>query len=302
MKTLKELKDCKIIHSASSVDLKNHLDFVSDKKRLPVLYKMIEQVETYRFIYKVGKLKVVGYITLPKVGKNLPCLVHLRGGSGNFAMLQPRSIIGQMVKYALEGYIVISTQYPGVEVGDGKDTWGGPDDLNSITKLRDILKVLSVADDSRIGMKGHSRGGLMAYMMLHKVKWIKAAVIAAAPVDQMRQAKERPNWREHQISLWGTSREELKRRSPLRWVDKLPKKVPILIMHGSADWRVNPLHGIDMSKALYENLIPHRFILFEGADHGITEYKAEYFKQTLDWFDRFLKDKEPLPNVKPHGK
>ena len=72
-------------------------------------------------------------------------------------------------------------------------------------------------------------------------------------------------------------------------------------MHGSADWRVNPLDSIEMSQALYEHKIPHRFILFEGADHGITEYRDEYFRQTLGWLDRFLKDNAKLPDLKPHG-
>ena len=57
-----------------------------------------------------------------------------------------------------------------------------------------------------------------------------------------------------------------------------------------------------MSKAMYENKIPHRFILFEGADHGISEYRKEYEEQSLEWFNRFVKKREKLPNLKPHGK
>lgn len=301
MNTLQELQTCKVIDSVSEINLKDHLDFVADKKRLPIFHEMIDKVYVYRFVYKVGTLKIVGYLATPKTGKALPGLIHLRGGSRKFAMLQPRSIIGQMVKFAIEGYAVISTQYPGVEGMNGADTWGGDDDLKSIEKLRDVLKCITIVDEKNIGIKGHSRGDLMVYMMLRKVKWIKAAMVAAAPTDQIRAAKERPQWREHQISLWGKSREESIKRSPLRWVDDLPKKVPILMMHGSSDWRVSPLDSIDMSKAMYERKIPHRFVLFEGADHGVTEYKDEYFRQTLDWFNRFLKDEEMLPDMKSHG-
>jgi len=291
--------------SIVSVDLHNisdKLDFLSDTEKIKLAQNDLSLVEVYRFIYKVGKIKVVGYIAIPKnQNQKLPCIIHLRGGSRDFAALTPRAIYGQLIKYALEGYIVISTQYPGVEGGEGEDTFGGTDDINSIIKLKDILKSISIADGDKIGVKGHSRGGLMAYMLLREVKWLKAAVIAAAPADQIRQGKERPKWREHQISLWGKSKEELIRRSPLRWVSDLPKKVPVLLMHGSADWRVSPLDSIEMSLEMYKSTLPHRFILFEGADHGITEYKTEYFKQTLGWFNRFLKNGEPLPNLKPHG-
>jgi len=297
-----DISSSKSVVSVDFYNLADKLDFLSDVEKIKSAQSDLNLVETYRFIYKVGKLKVVGYVAIPKNKKErVPCIIHLRGGSRDFASLAPRAIYGQLVKYALEGYVVISTQYPGVEGGDGQDTFGGVDDIASIIKLKDILRGIPIADTDKIGIKGHSRGGLMAYMLLREVKWIKAAVIAAAPADQVRQGKERPKWREHQVSLWGKGKEELIRRSPLRWVADLPKKVPVLLMHGSADWRVSPLDSIEMSQEMYKNMVPHRFILFEGADHGITEYKIEYFKQSLGWFNRFLKNSEPLPNLKPHG-
>ena len=71
-------------------------------------------------------------------------------------------------------------------------------------------------------------------------------------------------------------------------------------MHGTADWRVNPLDSIKLAEKLYQNKIPFKLIIFEGADHIFTECKTEEIKQTLDWFDRFLKNDEKLPNLKPH--
>lgn len=161
-----------------------------------------------------------------------------------------------MVQCAHEGCVVIATQYPGAEGGDGFDQYGGEDDLKSIKRLRDILKSLSIADHTRLGMKGHSRGGLMTYMMLREVRWIKAAVVAAAPTDQIRMGKHRADWREHQVKRWDTTHEETIKRSPLHWADELPKKVPILIMHGSSDWRIDPLDSIDISRSLLQQKVP----------------------------------------------
>ena len=299
---INEISANKTILSVSEFDLTDNLDFLSEQEKIDSAKMELERVKTYRFLYKVGKLKVVGYVAIPTDQNNkVPCIIHLRGGSRDFAALTPRSIYGQLVKYAINGYVVISTQYPGVEGGDGQDNFGGTDDIASIVELKKILKGISIANTGAIGLKGHSRGGLMAYMLLREVTWIKAAVIASAPTDQIRQGKERPKWREHQINLWGKKKDELLRRSPLRWIKDLPKKVPVLLMHGSSDWRVSPLDTIEMSKAMYENAIPHRFVFFEGADHGITEFKTEYFKQSIDWLNRFLKQKETLPNLKPHG-
>lgn len=291
-----ELKACKKNVEVTSLDVQ---EFATANQ--PAHKEISTDIQLYRIIYKAGKLRVVGYIAAPKKGKSLPSLIHLRGGGGDFSMLKPKSLLAHLVRYAQAGYVVIAPQYPGVEGGEGDDEYGGTDDLKSITVLRDILKELSIADHLRIGIKGHSRGGLMAYMILREVKWVKAAVIGGAPTDQIRHAKNRTGWREHQIKRWGKSRGETIKRSPLRWVDELPTNVPMLIMHGLSDWHADPLDSIDMSRALVAQKIPHRLILFEGADHVISEYRGEYVRQTLDWFNRFLTEGEALPNMEPHG-
>lgn len=291
-----ELRACKKIVEVAELNLSELIK----EKQFPKVWATAS-ANLYRIVYKVGKLRVVGYVATPKKGKDIPCLIHLRGGGGDFGRLNSKSLLVHLVRYARKGYTVITTQYPGVEGGYGQYGYGNADDLKSIKNLRDILKDLSMADHSRIGIKGHSRGGLMTYMMLREVKWIKAVAIGGASTDQVRQGKNRKGWREHQIKRWGKSRAETIKRSPLRWLDELPKNVPMLIMHGLSDWRVNPLDSIEMSQALLKHKIPHRLILFEGADHGISEYRSEYIRQTLEWFDRFLKKGEKLPDIEPHG-
>jgi len=73
-------------------------------------------------------------------------------------------------------------------------------------------------------------------------------------------------------------------------------------MHGTADWRVNPLNSLQLSEKLYKDKIPHRLIMYEGADHGLTEVYYGYQNEVFHWFERFLKKGEKLPNLKPHGK
>ncbi len=73
-------------------------------------------------------------------------------------------------------------------------------------------------------------------------------------------------------------------------------------MHGSADWKVNIQDSIKMSEKLYELKIPFRFIAYEGTDHDLAEVRKEANEQISIWFERFLKNKEPLPNLKLHGK
>lgn len=134
------------------------------------------------------------------------------------------------------------------------------------------------------------------------MKWIKAAVIIAAPADEVNAPKFRKGWREHQISLYGKSKKEQIKRSALYWPEKIYKKTPLLIMHGSADWRVNVQDSIRMAEKLHQQKVPIRLVIYEGADHGLTEFKEESHQQIYSWFKRFLKNSESLPNLKPHGK
>lgn len=295
-------KPCPHIVDIQVLDLSSELGHIQDATRKAQVAKNLENVTVYAMTYRVRKgLNVKGFIAVPNVGEKMPSIIHLRGGSGEFGALTTSSLISQLVVFAAQGYVVITTQYPGVAGGDGKDEFGGLDDMASIVRLRDILKYVQIADASRIGIKGHSRGGLMAYMLMREVPWVQTTVIGGAPTDEVRAGKEREGWREHQIKLFGRSKTELIRRSPIVWANELPKKTPILIMHGSADWRVPADHSILMSQTLYKAMIPHRFVLFEGADHGITEYRLEYRQMALAWFKRYLAPDRTLPNLKPHG-
>jgi dipeptidyl aminopeptidase/acylaminoacyl peptidase len=148
---------------------------------------------------------------------------------------------------------------------------------------------------------GHSRGGTMAWRLLREVNWIKAIVIGGASTDEIRAGKEREGWRDHQINMYGKSKEEQVKRSAIKWVDELPKKVPILLAHGASDWRVHADNSILMSKELYDRKIPHRLIIYEGADHGISEFWRHYRKEAVEWFNTYLAEDRVLPNMKPHG-
>lgn len=268
--------------------------------------KNSRKILAYRIIYKSRGKKIVGYIVEPRKGNKLPCIIWNRGGSRDFGSIRQGQLFGvgrsSIAELALNGYIVIATQYPGVAGGEGIDMAGGDEDIGSILDLYKILRKYARADHTRVGMEGFSMGGLKTYMCLRKVKWIRAAVIGGAPTDEVNASKFRKFWEKRQKELYGGSMAEKKKRSALYWANELPKKTPLLIMHGTSDWRVNPMDSLKISERLFEYKIPHRLIMFEGADHGLTEHREEYLKQLISWFDRFVKGKEKLPNMKFHGK
>jgi dipeptidyl aminopeptidase/acylaminoacyl peptidase len=91
-------------------------------------------------------------------------------------------------------------------------------------------------------------------------------------------------------------------RSPVRWANQLSSTTPIHLLHGTADWRVHPNQALRMSEALIAARIPHRLIMFEGGDHGLSEFRPEVGEQATAWLDRFVRDRAPLPELEPHGR
>ncbi len=259
-------------------------------------------VNVYRIIYLSRGLKIAGFVVEPKnkEGK-LPCIIWNRGGSRGFGAIKIGNCYTNIANLARQGYIIFASQYSGGPGSEGIDDWGGRN-IEDVLVLRKIIKQWPNADYNSIGMMGWSRGGMMTYRALSLVKWIKAAVIIAGPTDEVSAPKFRKGWREHQISLYGKSRKEQIKRSAFYWPEKIYKKTPILITHGSSDWRVNVQDSIRMAGKLQEYKVPIRLVIFEGADHGLTEFRKEADEQIFNWLGRFLKNKEKLPNLKLNGK
>lgn len=93
----------------------------------------------------------------------------------------------------------------------------------------------------------------------------------------------------------------LEARSAIRWAEKLNKNTPILLLHGTADWRVPPAQAINIARRLLETKHPFRLVLFEGGDHALTEHRSEADGIIKNWFDRYVRDRQPWPSLEPHG-
>jgi dipeptidyl aminopeptidase/acylaminoacyl peptidase len=75
----------------------------------------------------------------------------------------------------------------------------------------------------------------------------------------------------------------------------------ILILHGTSDWRVNPLSSLKMAERLQELKRPYRLVMLEGSDHSLSEHINERNRLMEEWMNRFVRDKAPLPDMNLHG-
>ena len=275
------------------------------EKNLPDLKPVLDSVNFYKIKYMSDGLKVNGYLLIPKKPGKYPCVIYNRGGNRDFGALDDDYVIERLGRIANWGYVVIASQYRGLTPqDDGKDEFGGAD-LNDVLNCIPALASVPQADTSRIGLYGRSRGGMMTYLTLTRTSRIKAAVVVAGMADVESSAKERPRMDSLFMEMmpgYTTNRAEVARsRSAVHLVEKMNKTTPLLIIQGSSDWRVGSGSVIGLVDKLHAAKHPVRFILYEGADHHITEYQPEMYAQIKRWLDMYVRDKAPLPVMEPPG-
>jgi dipeptidyl aminopeptidase/acylaminoacyl peptidase len=270
------------------------------------LAELAGSIELFRITYESEGLKVRGYLALPKQGEKLPCVIYNRGGNREFGALSDPGAAWMLGPLAARGYAVVASQYRGNAGGEGREEFGGSE-VRDVLSLIPLLEALPRADASRIGMFGWSRGGMMTYLALAQTDRIRAAVVGAGVADCFETVAARPEMEENVYSelvpRWKEEREKaLAARSAVRWADRLPERTPLLLLHGTGDWRVSPKQSLAMAERLLDARRPFRLMMFEGGDHGLSEFEAEVDAAVNSWLDRYVRDGESWPSLEPHGR
>lgn len=274
------------------------------EKRDPAIRSWLTGIEIQTITYESDGLKVKGYMAAPKEGARLPVVIWNRGGNRDFGQLSDPAATMLLGRIAQWGYVVLASQYRGVAGGEGKEEFGGAE-IADVLNLLPLIDALPKADPTRIGMYGWSRGGMMTYLALARTDRIAAAVVGAGPADLSDLIQRRPEMETVLAELVPgyaeKKNEALTSRSAALWPEKLHKKTPILLLHGSADWRVHPQQALRMAESLYKVNHPFRFVFFEGGDHGLSEHRTEVDRLAKDWLDRYVRDRQSWPSLEPHG-
>lgn len=122
---------------------------------------------------------------------------------------------------------------------------------------------------------------MMTYLALTRTDRIRAAVALAGPTDLVPGLED---------------------RSAMHFVDHFPRTAPILIVHGTADWRVSPTDSLSLARLLLDRRIPFRLVLLEGGDHVLNEYELDVQIMIRDWLTRYLAPGACLPDMQPRGR
>ncbi len=266
-------------------------------------HKIQENVSFYKITYLSDGLKVKGYMSVPNGSGKYPCLIYNRGGGGDFGKLSDFKFVGKLGEISNAGYVVVASQYRGSDGGEGKDEYGGKE-VNDVLNLIPLLTNIEKADTSRIGMYGVSRGGMETLLASTKTERIKALIVHCAPTDMIKWTEYRPDideWMPNYIDNYlENKQEELKRRSAIYFAGSLSKNVPILVLQGGSDNKVDPRQSFAFTQKLYELQVPFRFVFYVGGNHGLTEHWNDQMDQKVNWLDKYVRDEEQWPSLEPH--
>lgn len=150
-------------------------------------------VSISRLVYSSDGHRVVAFLLRPRStpGRRHPAIIYNRGGNRDFGALDLPSLL-DLSGLVEHGYVVVASQYRGVDGGDGQEEFGGAD-VDDVLNLLPLLGRQRDVDTTRIGMMGWSRGGMMTYLALARTDRIVAAAVGAGLADLVESAKARPD-------------------------------------------------------------------------------------------------------------
>lgn len=248
---------------------------------------------------------IPGYIFTPKdmpAGKKYPGLVMVHGGNHTQLSASWFELIDEAVR---RGYVVMFPEYRGSS-GHGETIYDnnyGVSDFADVRACTAYLATQPYIDTDRLGIFGHSRGGMLSMRMLEEEpKRFKAAVDVAGLKDMVAFMSYKTDARRRQIADDKHYGGKLPNQnlgayidvSPAFFVEKI--ETPVLVISTTGDTTVPyQLHNkrfIESLKAygkvhetaLYDNAPGnHSFIFSDNAD------ALDARKRVFEWFGKYLK-------------
>jgi dipeptidyl aminopeptidase/acylaminoacyl peptidase len=254
--------------------------------------KSYSGVVCQRIKYMSDGLKVVGYIWRPKDvgGRKLPLIIFNHGGNRERSKLTPWMADG-FYDFVSNGFVVIGSQYRGVDGGEGMEEYGGAD-VRDVLNLMPLAESLGYVDMNNVFMFGNSRGGMMTYLALKAGVPVKAAAVTSGVTDLFINAKEHADlvtsiYKELIPDFDKRRDEAMRERSATYWADKI--NAPLLIMHGTADGSVGAGGTLALAEKLQELGKTYELIMYSGDGHGLPLNRRDSDRRIVEWFRMYTK-------------
>jgi dipeptidyl aminopeptidase/acylaminoacyl peptidase len=257
-------------------------------------YTGVTDVDVFKIHYRYDGLTITGIIAAPQhsaenITPKHDLVLYNRGGSGNYGLLTLHTVMRQFIPLARAGYVVAGSNYRGNDGGDGKDEFGGRD-VDDVFALHDIMRAHPLVNDAPCFTIGHSRGGMMTYLLMKYGLKMRAAVVLAGASDLMSTTDFREEMRERVYMRYipdfeHRSTDALRERSAVCWPEQLT--APLLLMHGTNDNAVPHTQSEALATKLATLNKPHELVLFEQGNHALVRHWSEVQTRTHEWLKRY---------------
>jgi len=273
---------------------------------LTSLHDFEDHMRVERVMYPSAKELVPGYIFSPKKlepSKKYPAITLVHGGFHSHLDWRFFPLIDFAVN---KGYVVMFPEYHGSSgYGDQifKNNYGTSDVADVLAATDYLVKSHSYVDAERLGIYGHSRGGMVTLLAIEKAPTkYKAAVDVAGLVDFLAFMAYKPDWRRQETAndavfggkLPAENLAPYMEITPLNHVDKI--QAPLFIAATTGDKTVPlTLHTGRLVDALKARNKVHEVKIYEMApgDHiflfGDSDERRDLFQRSFAFLERYLK-------------
>jgi dipeptidyl aminopeptidase/acylaminoacyl peptidase len=273
---------------------------------LTSLHDFEDHMRVQRVMYPSGKEIVPGYIFSPRkldTAKKYPGLIVVHGGFHSHLDWRFFDLIDFAVT---KGYVVMFPEYHGSSgYGDQvyKNNYGTSDLADVLAATDYLVKSHPYVDGNRLGIYGHSRGGMVTLLAIEKAPTkFKAAVDVAGLVDFLAFMAYKPDWRRQETATDAVFGGKLPSENlapymeitPLNHVDAI--QTPLFIAATTGDKTVPlTLHTGRLVDALKARNKVHEVKIYENApgDHififGDSDERRDLFQRSFAFLERYLK-------------
>ncbi|HVE82406.1 MAG TPA: S9 family peptidase, partial [Myxococcales bacterium] len=210
--------------------------------------------------------------------------------------------------YAGAGYAAVFIDFHG-STGYGQaftdaiaGDWGGAPYEDLMKGLDAALEKYPFLDGARVGALGASYGGYMINWIAGHTDRFKALVSHDGIFDTRAAYYETEELWFAEWDMGGLpwdQPEKFERFNPAAFVKSW--KTPMLVVHGSLDYRLPETQGFAAFTALQRRNIPSRFLSFPDENHWVLkpQNSLRWHQEVLSWLDQWVKAprRAPLPET-----